>query len=67
MGSRLLKFLALVHFFDATQGTGSGIINSIGDQLYSSIFLFIGFYCIGTPIGVSLLLKTPLQVFGKYL
>jgi hypothetical protein len=67
MSSDLLKLIALILFLDATQGTSGGIINSIGGQFYESIFLFVGFYCIGTPIGLCLLLLTELKVVGFFL
>ena len=44
-----------------------GILRAIGGQLYSSINLFISFYLFGLPIGLSLLLLTPLKGFGFFI
>ncbi|CAF1007163.1 unnamed protein product [Brachionus calyciflorus] len=64
--SSLLKFVSLIHILDGFQGTNSGILRACGFQLYSSIFLLIGFYFIGSPIGLSLMLTTELKIFGFF-
>ena len=47
------------------KAVSSGIFRAVGGQFYDSLFLFIGFYLIGTPIGISLLLKTSLMSYGN--
>jgi hypothetical protein len=47
------------------KGIGAGILRSVGAQFYSSVFLFIAFYCISLPIGLSLMLYTKLRVLGN--
>jgi Na+-driven multidrug efflux pump len=42
-------------------------LRSIGAQKNSLFFLFIGFNLFGLPIGISLLLKTPLKSYGFYI
>ncbi len=61
----LIKVLAIFHLFDGTQGFNGGILRAVGAQLYASIALFVGFCVVGTPIGISLLLKTNLKVYGN--
>ena len=42
----------------------SGIIKAVGAQFYGAIMTFIGFYIIGLPLGLTLMLKTNLRVYG---
>lgn len=42
-------------------------MRSIGSQFFASIFLFVAFYVIGLPIGISLLLKSSLKLKGYFL
>jgi hypothetical protein len=58
------KFFLIIYFQIKKKGTAAGILRSVGAQLFSSIALFIAFYVIGLPIGISLLLKTNLKLFG---
>jgi hypothetical protein len=39
----------------------------VGGQVFSSIFLFVAFYCVSAPIGLGLLLGTSLGVAGFYI
>ncbi len=66
-GKDLIKLLAFLHLFDGTQGSNSGIIRAVGAQLYGSIAMFIGFYVVGTPIGLSLLFKTNIKAYGFFI
>ena len=59
----LSKFLWLI-FNLKLKGTAAGILRSVGAQFYCSIILFVSFYVIGLPIGISLLLKTSLELYG---
>ncbi len=44
----------------------SGILKAIGAQFYGAVMSFIGFYLIGLPLGLVLMLKTHLKVYGNY-
>jgi MATE family multidrug resistance protein len=45
----------------------SGVIKAVGAQLYGAIMTFIGFYLIGLPIGLTLMLRTHLKVYGFWI
>ena len=45
----------------------SGVIKAVGAQFYGAIMTFIGFYLIGLPIGLVLMLKTSLKVYGFWI
>ncbi|RNA07949.1 multidrug and toxin extrusion 1 [Brachionus plicatilis] len=62
--SKVLKFLALVHFFDAVQVCGGGILRALGAQVYGVIIAIVAYYLVGLPVGLYLLLKTPIKVTG---
>ena len=47
------------------KGTLSGMLKTIGAQFHAAIMNLIGFYGIALPIGLSLLLKSSLENFGK--
>lgn len=49
------------------KATASGIIKSIGGQKWGSIMNIIGFYVFGLPLGLSLMLKTSLQLYGFWI
>ena len=69
-GKDLIKIIAFLHLFDGSQGSNAGILRAVGAQLYGSIVMFIGFYVVGTPIGLTLLFKTrfyPFQIILKTL
>ena len=42
----------------------SGLLKTIGAQFQGAIMNLLGFYVIGMPIGISLLLATRLEDFG---
>uniref|UniRef100_A0A1I8IN27 Multidrug and toxin extrusion protein n=1 Tax=Macrostomum lignano TaxID=282301 RepID=A0A1I8IN27_9PLAT len=44
------------------QATSSGAIRGCGRQIQGAVVLFVGFYIIGLPMGISLALATDLQV-----
>jgi Na+-driven multidrug efflux pump len=64
MASNVIKFLSITVFLDGAQTCGNGIIRSIGAQKYAVLFAIIGFYLIGAPVGIYLLMKTNLTVLG---
>jgi Na+-driven multidrug efflux pump len=66
LGKNLIIALAFVHLFDGTQCFFSAILRAVGSQLFTSITMFIGFYVIGTPIGMSFLFLTDLKIYGWF-
>ena len=42
-----------------------GILRAVGAQLYSSVIVFFSFYVIGASVGLILLLRSTLHVYGK--
>ena len=66
-GKDLIKIIAFLHLFDGSQGSNAGILRAVGAQLYGSIVMFIGFYVVGTPIGLTLLFKTNLKSYGFFI
>lgn len=42
-------------------------MRTVGGQLFSSIAVFVSYYVIGSPIGLSLLLKSPLKAYGFFI
>ncbi|CAF1101169.1 unnamed protein product [Brachionus calyciflorus] len=61
--ANLLKLMALYHLVDSLQGVNAGILRACGYQKYSFLFLLIGFYVLGLPIGLPLMLLTPLRAY----
>jgi hypothetical protein len=43
------------------------MLKTVGAQLHGAIMNFIGFYVVGLPIALSLLLRSSLENFGKIL
>lgn len=44
-----------------------GLLRAVGAQFYSSVIMFFSFYVIGAGVGLTLLLKSHLQVWGFYI
>ena len=59
-----MRFLAVAHIMDATQGIGGGVLRAIGAQFYGFLKVFFSFYIIAIPLGIFLMLKTEFQVLG---
>ena len=51
--------------FSIFKATFSGILRSVGAQLAGSIISLIGFYIVGLPIAMVLMLKTSLSLYGE--
>lgn len=57
----------MVHFFDAVQVCGGGILRALGAQIYGVIIAIVAYYLVGLPVGLYLLLKTPVKVVGFWI
>ena len=63
----ILKLCALIHILDGTLTTASGVLRSLGEQGIVSVFFFISFDLVGLPLGIVLLFKTQLELYGEYI
>ena len=43
----------------------STILRTLGQQFIASIIVFIAYWVVALPIGISLMMKTELTIFGK--
>lgn len=59
----ILLFVSLIGF-NLNQTNLAGILRSLGGQIYGSVAIFIAFYVIGAPVGITLSLKTPMLIQG---
>ncbi|CAH1778715.1 unnamed protein product [Owenia fusiformis] len=66
MASGYLLILSISCFFDGCQGVLSGILRGCGLQKIGAIVNFVGFFCIGFPIGLPLMLRTQMRVAGYW-
>ena len=64
--SKLLHFVGVIHLFDALQSTYSGVMISIGAQIPAMIICFLNSYVIGLTVGLCLMLKTSLGLYGIF-
>uniref|UniRef100_A0A0X3NNP3 Multidrug and toxin extrusion protein n=2 Tax=Schistocephalus solidus TaxID=70667 RepID=A0A0X3NNP3_SCHSO len=66
ISSTVAIFPALItfHFFGGMVGGVCGVIRGVGLQKVGAIVCSVCMYCVGGPIGLSLLLATPLAVSG---
>ena len=54
----------VLHLLDGTSSFNNGILRTIGAQAQASFAVFIGFYLVGSPIGLPLMFKTSLRIYG---
>lgn len=67
MASQTLKLLALVYFLDGIACAFKSMMRLLGAQFYGSIMGVLSWYLIGVPIGIWLMLKTSLGLFGWFI
>lgn len=56
-----------MHFFDAVQVCGGGVLRALGAQVYGVIIAIVAYYLVGLPVGLYLLLKTSVKVTGFWI
>ncbi|PAA87708.1 hypothetical protein BOX15_Mlig004257g1 [Macrostomum lignano] len=67
VASNVLPILGAFQIADGVTATSSGAIRGCGRQIQGAVVLFVGFYIIGLPMGISLALATDLQVLGMWI
>ncbi|XP_068441204.1 multidrug and toxin extrusion protein 1-like [Clinocottus analis] len=65
--SHLMNVYCFLQIFDALMCVCSGIFLGTGKQKIPAMGNFIGFYCIGLPLSVTLTLVTKLRILGFWL
>uniref|UniRef100_A0AAQ4R428 Multidrug and toxin extrusion protein n=1 Tax=Gasterosteus aculeatus aculeatus TaxID=481459 RepID=A0AAQ4R428_GASAC len=65
--SYLMNAYCFLQFFDAFMCVCSGIFLGTGKQKIPAVGNFIGFYCIGLPLSVTLTFVTKLRILGFWL
>jgi Na+-driven multidrug efflux pump len=63
-GRNVVRIGAALHLLDGTSSFNSAILRTVGAQFYASVSIFIGFYLVGSPIGLPLMFKTGLKIYG---
>ncbi|XP_015222997.1 multidrug and toxin extrusion protein 1 isoform X2 [Lepisosteus oculatus] len=67
MVSEVMNVYIPLQFFDALVCVALGIILGAGKQKIAAVSNLIGYYCIGLPLGISLMFAAKLRVFGLWL
>ncbi|XP_036444870.1 multidrug and toxin extrusion protein 1 [Colossoma macropomum] len=62
--SENLTFYVFLQFFDALVCVSSGILLGAGKQKIAAISNLICYYCIGLPLGISLMFAAELRILG---
>ncbi|XP_068571734.1 multidrug and toxin extrusion protein 1-like [Cebidichthys violaceus] len=65
--SHLMNAYCFLQFFDALMCVCSGIFLGTGKQKIPAVGNFIGYYCIGLPLSVTLTFVTKLRILGFWL
>ncbi|KAK2827034.1 hypothetical protein Q7C36_017960 [Tachysurus vachellii] len=62
--SENMTFYVFLQFFDALVCVSSGILLGSGNQKIAAISNLISYYCIGLPLGISLMFAAKLRILG---
>ncbi|XP_050986001.1 multidrug and toxin extrusion protein 1 [Labeo rohita] len=65
--SKLLNVYCVLQFFDGLVCVCMGILLGSGQQKIAAVANFFGYYCIGLPLGTSLMFAAKLDVVGFWL
>ncbi|XP_051814356.1 multidrug and toxin extrusion protein 1-like isoform X1 [Acanthochromis polyacanthus] len=65
--SHLMNAYCFLQFFDALVGVCTGIFLGTGKQKIPAVANFIGYYCIGLSLSITLMFVAKLRVFGFWL
>ena len=57
----------IIHPLCYVQGCAGGILRGCGRQTVGAVVIFCGYYLVGLPVGIPLLILTPLKVLGRSL
>ncbi|KPP70239.1 multidrug and toxin extrusion protein 1-like [Scleropages formosus] len=64
--AKVMMIYTPFHFFDAIAGVSGGIVKGTGKQTVGAICNLFGYYCVGFPIGVSLMFPAKMGIFGLW-
>uniref|UniRef100_A0A8C9VPT2 Multidrug and toxin extrusion protein n=1 Tax=Scleropages formosus TaxID=113540 RepID=A0A8C9VPT2_SCLFO len=65
--AKVMMIYTPFHFFDAIAGVSGGIVKGTGKQTVGAICNLFGYYCVGFPIGVSLMFPAKMGIFGLWI
>ncbi|TRZ00943.1 hypothetical protein DNTS_004784 [Danionella cerebrum] len=65
--SKLLNVYCVLQFFDGLVCVSMGVLLGSGQQKIAAVANFFGYYCIGLPLGISLMFAAKLDVVGFWL
>jgi MATE family multidrug resistance protein len=63
----LLRVAAIFQIFDASQATLANMLRGLHDSRWPLVIALVGYWAIGTPIGVALGFATPLGAVGVWI
>ncbi|KAI5096827.1 multidrug and toxin extrusion protein 1 [Silurus meridionalis] len=64
--SQIMYMYGIFHLFDAIAGITGGIVRGAGKQLLGAMCIIVGYYCVGFPIGVSLMFALNMGIVGLW-
>ncbi|KAL2094210.1 hypothetical protein ACEWY4_008929 [Coilia grayii] len=64
--AQIMVMYGFFHLFDALAGVMGGILRGAGKQLLGALGIILGYYCIGFPIGVSLMFAADMGIIGLW-
>ncbi|KAG7321297.1 hypothetical protein KOW79_015712 [Hemibagrus wyckioides] len=64
--SGIMVMYGAFHLFDATAGITGGVVRGAGKQLVGAVCILVGYYCVGFPIGVSLMFALKMGIVGLW-
>uniref|UniRef100_A0A8C6T3Y7 Solute carrier family 47 member 2.1 n=1 Tax=Neogobius melanostomus TaxID=47308 RepID=A0A8C6T3Y7_9GOBI len=65
--SDVVILFSFAHLGDAVAGVAGGVVRGAGKQKYGALTNLVGFYFIGSPIGISLMFAANMGIIGKTL
>ncbi|XP_056302390.1 multidrug and toxin extrusion protein 1-like [Danio aesculapii] len=65
--SQVMVMYGFVHLFDATSAITGGIVRGAGKQQIGALCNLVGYYCVGFPIGVSLMFALNMGIVGLWI
>ncbi|XP_073790879.1 solute carrier family 47 member 2, tandem duplicate 2 isoform X1 [Danio rerio] len=65
--SQVMVMYGFVHLFDATSAITGGIVRGAGKQQIGALCNMVGYYCVGFPIGVSLMFAFNMGIVGLWI
>ncbi|XP_074507042.1 multidrug and toxin extrusion protein 1-like [Sebastes fasciatus] len=63
----IMIIYGFLHPLDAISAVTGGVIRGVGKPMIGMIGYFMGYYCIGIPVGVSLMFAAKMGIMGMWL